>query len=202
MFVWATRGNELYLLAAIEVKRSGRDWNEGRSLYGPYQIIPLRGLKWRIRFQQTNAVKLSREAPLARQVRARRRPTPQTARLLGRALLKGLKHAETSIRMREGQLRTVLLSKRERNRDVRIRALAQRGHHCEVCGFDFAKRYGEFATDCVEIHHLSLLSSAGKGGRTTTLEDIIVICPNCHRALHQFRDPANWKAFQKTCHLA
>ena len=42
MFVWATKDNELYLLGAIEVKRSGDDWNEGRSLYGPFQIIPFR----------------------------------------------------------------------------------------------------------------------------------------------------------------
>src|SRR6202007_176291 len=52
VFVWATSNNELYLLGAMEVERSGRDWMEGHSLYGPYQIIPLKGLKWKLRFQQ------------------------------------------------------------------------------------------------------------------------------------------------------
>ena len=88
MFVWATKDNELYLLGAIEVKRSGDDWNEGRSLYGPFQIIPLKGLKWKLRFQQTDSVKLSRKAPLARQVRARRRPTPETT--IARTMLFGV----------------------------------------------------------------------------------------------------------------
>ena len=199
MFVWATKDNELYLLGAIEVKRSGDDWNEGRSLYGPFQIIPLKGLKWKLRFQQTDSVKLSRKAPLARQVRARRRPTPETARLLEQTLAKSLKRTQTVIHIKEGKLKIVTLSTKERNRALRTLALALRGDRCEICGFDFAKEYGEFAKYCLEVHHLKLLSSAGKRGLTTTVDDVIVVCPNCHRALHQFRNPSDWKAFQKMC---
>jgi len=202
MFVWATKDNELYLLGAIEVKRSGDDWNEGRSLYGPFQIIPLKGLKWKLRFQQTDSVKLSRKAPLARQVRARRRPTPETARLLEQTLAKSLKRNQTVIDIKEGKLKIVTLSTKERHRALRNLALALRGDRCEICGFDFAKEYGEFAKYCLEVHHLKLLSSAKKRGLTSTVDDVIVVCPNCHRALHQFRNPGNWKAFQKTCHLA
>jgi hypothetical protein len=202
MFVWATNRDELYLLGAIEVKRSGRDWNEGQSLYGPFQIVPLKSLKWKLRFQQTSAVKLSQKAPLAWQVRARRHPTPQTTRLLEQVLSKRLSYTERIVRIREGQVKTVTLSKKERNRELRTLALAHRGERCEICCFDFAEQYGEFARNCVEVHHLNLLSSTGKQGVTTTLDDVIIVCPNCHRALHQFRNPKDWKAFQKTCHLA
>jgi predicted HNH restriction endonuclease len=48
--------------------------------------------------------------------------------------------------------------------------------------------YGEFAKHYVEIRHLELISAAGLNGRTTILEDLIVACPNRHRA-----DPADWK---------
>jgi hypothetical protein len=202
VFYWATKGNELYLLGAIEVKRSWRKPKsgcEGRSLYGPFQIIPLKEQKWKIRFQ--SAVERLGKPPFAGRVRGRRRLTPQATRLLKQILSKQLKHIET-IRMREGKRKTMTLSKRERNRDVRVRALARNGYCCKICCFDFAKRYGEFAKDCVEVHHLTLLSSAGKRGRTTTLDDVLVVCPNCHRALHRFGNPTNWKAFQRTCHLA
>jgi hypothetical protein len=39
------------------------------------------------------------------------------------------------------------------------------------------------------FYEIKALSSAGKRGRMTTVDDLIVICPNCHRALHQFRAP-------------
>ena len=64
MFVWATTDNELFLLGAIEVQRSGKDWSEGRSLYGPFRIIPLKALKWKLRFQ-SSADRLLRKGPLA-----------------------------------------------------------------------------------------------------------------------------------------
>jgi len=201
-FVWATNNSELYLLGAIEIKRSGSDWSEGRSVYGPFQIVPLKALKWKLRFQGTPAVKLSRKGSLAWQVRSRRRPTPETSRILERILSQRLKHAETIIRAREGKLRQVTLSQKERNHGLRALALAARGTQCEICGFDFAERYGEFARYCLEVHHLKLISSAEKRGRTTTLDDLLVVCPNCHRALHQFKNPGNWKAFQRACNLA
>jgi len=204
MFVWAVHGEELYLLGAIRVKRSGRDWAEGRSLYGPFKIIPLKGLKWRLRFQHTDAEKLARQTGIAMQVRARRHPTPKTVELLEKLLSDSADHSEQlekDIAAREGKLRKVTLSRRERSRILRTHVLAVRGHCCEICGFDFVGRYGEFAKHCVEIHHLELVSASGRHGRTTTLEDLIVVCPNCHRALHQFGDSANWKAFQRACHL-
>ncbi len=204
MFVWAVNGDELYLLGAIRVKRSGIDWAEGRSMFGPFQIIPLKGLKWRLRFQNTPSHRLKRETNIAMQVRSRRHPTPETATLLETLLSRTAAEFEElteSITVREGKQQTVTLSRRERDPKLRIHILATRGHRCEVCAFDFVKEYGEFAKHCVEIHHLDPLSAAGQDGRTTNLEDVIVVCPNCHRALHQSSDPANWRAFQRACNL-
>ena len=98
---------------------------------------------------------------------------------------------------REGKLKQMELSARERDPQVRAMALACRGVVCEICGLNFAERYGDFASGCVEVHHLNQLSLAGVQGTNTTIEDLLVVCPNCHRALHRFRDPSDWRTFQK-----
>jgi predicted HNH restriction endonuclease len=101
----------------------------------------------------------------------------------------------------EGKLKKFTLSKRERDPSVRANALAEYGTLCKICGFDFAATYGAFAMNCVEVHHKKGLAGAGKRGVTTTLDDVLVVCPNCHRALHQYKNPNDWKAFQKACRL-
>lgn len=201
VFIWATSRDELYLLGSMIVQRGGDDWMEGRSVYGPFRIIPLKGLKWRIRFAQSVSDRLSRDSKLAMQIRARRRCTPKTAELLNVVLSQRAAKDLAAFRLREGKIKNVILSKRERNRGVRVLALACRGSRCEICDFDFSETYGEFARDCVEVHHLRLLSSARHNGVNTELDDLLVVCPNCHRALHQFRDPSDWRAFKRKCDL-
>ncbi|HEY7337790.1 MAG TPA: HNH endonuclease [Bryobacteraceae bacterium] len=201
VFIWATTKGELYLLGSIVVRRSGVDWMEGRSLYGPFRIIPLKNLKWQIRFGQTEADRLSRHVHLALQVRSRRRCTTETIELLDAVLRKAAGVDLANFRAREGRIKQVILSKRERNRNLRAIALSMRGSQCEICGFDFAETYGEFAKNCVEVHHLQPLASAPDHGLHNEVEDLLVVCPNCHRALHQFRDPSNWRAFRRSCDL-
>ena len=75
VFVWATKFDELYTLGAIQVERSGKNRAEGKSLYGPFRIIPLKSLKWKLRFESSASTRLSHDAPLAMQVRSRRQPT-------------------------------------------------------------------------------------------------------------------------------
>jgi predicted HNH restriction endonuclease len=197
MFVIATRQSELYLLGAIDVSRSGDDWAEGSSLCGAFRIIPLKGLKWRLRFEGTSSPRLTKDDSLAWQVRARRRLSAESASLLLKVLSAKLKRTKHEVTVREGKTTQVALSKRERSKVLRVQALAQRGTVCEICEFDFAKQYGDFARNCVEVHHIEALAGAGHRGVMNTLDDVIVICPNCHRALHQFKNPDNWKAFRK-----
>lgn len=56
---------------------------------------------------------------------------------------------------------------------------------CEACGFDFFKTYGELGQDFAECHHLKPLSQVGEG--KTRLEDLAVVCANCHRMIHRSR---------------
>lgn len=201
MFMVATKSNELYLLGLLEVKQSRNNGAQVSSLSGVFRIVPLKKLKWQLRFEETSSPKLTRDSPIAMQVRARRKLSSQSTELLAHVLSTKIKQEEHKFEVLEGKTTLVTLSKRERDPKLRSSALARRGTVCEICSFDFAKTYGEFAENCVQVHHIKPLSTAGHDGVTTTSDDVLVICPNCHSALHRYKNPSNWKAFQKACGL-
>ena len=68
-------------------------------------------------------------------------------------------------------------------RDARLRkeCLEKKGHVCSICGFDPVTKYGKGFENIIEVHHVNPLAC---GIRETTLDDLIPVCPNCHRALH------------------
>jgi predicted HNH restriction endonuclease len=57
---------------------------------------------------------------------------------------------------------------------------------CEVpgCGFDFESVYGDIGRDFAEVHHLMPLSDMSSP-TVTRLEDLAVVCSNCHRMIHR-----------------
>jgi len=80
---------------------------------------------------------------------------------------------------------------RERNprvvRDAKNKAMQEHGRLvCEVCGFDFAERYGIIGEAFIEAHHTIPVSRMAEGDRTR-VEDIALVCANCHRMLHRRR---------------
>ena len=56
--------------------------------------------------------------------------------------------------------------------------------HCEVCGFDFAQVYGVLGEDYIEAHHVVPVSEL-QAQSPTHLDDLKMVCPNCHRMLHR-----------------
>ena len=54
---------------------------------------------------------------------------------------------------------------------------------CEVCDFEFGERYGDRGIGYIEVHHLVPLAEAGP--TTTRVEDLAVVCANCHRIIHR-----------------
>ena len=58
--------------------------------------------------------------------------------------------------------------------------------YCEVCGFDFVKHYGALGSDFIEAHHLVPVSQLETGAKTRP-EDLVLVCPNCHRMIHRKR---------------
>jgi predicted HNH restriction endonuclease len=57
---------------------------------------------------------------------------------------------------------------------------------CEVCTFDFEKAYGNIGRSFCETHHIKPLS-ANVEETETKLEDLAVLCSNCHRMIHRTR---------------
>jgi 5-methylcytosine-specific restriction protein A len=58
---------------------------------------------------------------------------------------------------------------------------------CEVCGFDFYKYYGELGKGFMECHHRIPLSEINDETRTE-LDDLALLCSNCHRMAHRESD--------------
>jgi 5-methylcytosine-specific restriction protein A len=58
---------------------------------------------------------------------------------------------------------------------------------CEACVFEFEEYYGEIGKGYIECHHRTPLSSF-KLASKTTLEDLSLVCSNCHRMLHRSID--------------
>lgn len=60
------------------------------------------------------------------------------------------------------------------------------GLKCEACEFDFDSAFG--LPEFCEVHHLLPLADE-EDERTTRLEDLAVLCSNCHRAIHRLGPP-------------
>jgi 5-methylcytosine-specific restriction protein A len=56
---------------------------------------------------------------------------------------------------------------------------------CEACTFDFGVTYGSHGLDYIECHHRVPLHVTGQ--TQTRLADLALICSNCHRMIHHFK---------------
>jgi hypothetical protein len=91
----------------------------------------------------------------------------------------------------EGEPRMFFHVRRERDSTlVEAKRSAARGTQgrliCEACGFAADTRYPGFPGEVCEVHHRRPLAEAS-GSVETRLEDLAVLCANCHRAIHQTR---------------
>lgn len=90
---------------------------------------------------------------------------------------------------KEGKLIVKLHKIRERDGNIKKEAIAHAKKlfgeiTCVICGFNFEKRYGERGKDFIEAHHNIPLSQLGDEGGETRIEDISLVCSNCHRMIH------------------
>ncbi len=58
--------------------------------------------------------------------------------------------------------------------------------NCIICGFDFHKVYGDIGKGYIECHH-TIPVSEYKLKKITRIEDLVLVCSNCHRMLHRKR---------------
>ncbi|RJX29540.1 MAG: hypothetical protein C4531_10370 [Desulfurivibrio sp.] len=84
----------------------------------------------------------------------------------------------------EGGTQEIVLELQKRDPKLKSLAIEKYGLSCQVCEFDFEKVYGEFGKGYIEMHHLVPLG-VSKEERINTVDDVAVVCSNCHRVLHR-----------------
>lgn len=77
-----------------------------------------------------------------------------------------------------------------RERNTRVVSLAKESFkeingkvYCQICGFDFESVYGSTGKDFIEGHHTIPVSEMTPDHKTS-VEDIALLCANCHRMVH------------------
>lgn len=80
--------------------------------------------------------------------------------------------------------------RRERSRELvkeakKLALKAPEGLSCRVCGFDFERVYGPRGRGFAEAHHTVPLAQYTIGGAETRVDDLVIVCANCHRMLHR-----------------
>lgn len=87
---------------------------------------------------------------------------------------------------KEGRIFYAKHKRRERNRKLvedaknRFRAKNDNRLFCEICSFNFQEIYG---IDYIEVHHRKAIADM-KDDEVTNVEDVSLVCPNCHRIIH------------------
>lgn len=83
----------------------------------------------------------------------------------------------------EGGIWEVTLELRTRNPSLRRQAIAIYGCRCQVCGLFFEEFYGDLGRGHIEVHLKPL--SDREAEEDTSIDDVAVVCANCHRILHR-----------------
>ncbi|RAW19639.1 restriction endonuclease [Paenibacillus taichungensis] len=91
----------------------------------------------------------------------------------------------------EGKKKLAQHIRRERNPALINRAkelfkLKEGRVYCQSCGFDFESKYGDIGKDFIEGHHIIPISELKEGSKTR-VQDIILLCSNCHSMVHRKR---------------
>jgi hypothetical protein len=87
----------------------------------------------------------------------------------------------------EGERRAVTST--ARNPQLRAAAKKKWGLDCYCCGFSFQRFYGSLGKGFAIVHHLQLFEATNGRKRKATVEDVRVVCANCHDILHRENPP-------------
>ena len=92
----------------------------------------------------------------------------------------------------EGDTKLVTHLQRERNPQLAVEKrkavlAATKRLACECCGFEARTRFHDIESPIVEVHHRNQLGGQ-VGTKKTSLADLAILCPTCHRAIHQAKD--------------
>ena len=85
----------------------------------------------------------------------------------------------------EGSQKKVYVNQYERDPKARQACLEKKGYICEICEFDFEKKYGEIGKNAIHVHHIMPLHKTMGEYKVDPIKDLMPVCPNCHLILHR-----------------
>ena len=104
--------------------------------------------------------------------------------------------SQESLSILEGRTHLVIHKRRERSpllRREKIKRFKEQNNnlYCELCKFSFNESYPvDLSQDYIEVHHLKPLANSNMR-EPTKLEDLMLVCSNCHRMIHRTKDYDN-----------
>lgn len=93
----------------------------------------------------------------------------------------------------EGKYRYVLHKRRERSsalRKAKVKHFLTTNDfiHCELCRINLNDKYpNSLSEGYIEVHHIKPISILAEH-TPTHIDDLILLCPNCHRMVHRTKD--------------
>ncbi len=88
----------------------------------------------------------------------------------------------------EGKIKSKESKFRERNRGLIAVKKSLSDYRCEVCRMNFKEKYGHIGENYIIAHHLNPIGARSRTSKTT-LDDIALVCSNCHDMLHRKNPP-------------
>lgn len=83
----------------------------------------------------------------------------------------------------EGIAREITVATRSRSDTLRRAALDKAKGVCEACGTDFSDLLGGLGKRVLQVHHRQQLSLTDEP-KVNGIEDVAVVCANCHLIIH------------------
>ncbi len=88
------------------------------------------------------------------------------------------------VQVLEGERVQRELSVIKRSKKIVAQAKARHKPVCWACNLDFSEKYGPLGVGYIECHHVDQLSGREGTNQITSVEDLALLCSNCHRMVH------------------
>jgi len=108
---------------------------------------------------------------------------------------------ESGLTALEGEFYFAERKFRQRNSKLIAAKKKQSNGRCSVCGIKFSEQYSGISRDCLVAHHVKPIGNRQEATETT-LNDIDLLCPNCHSAVHTQNPPLTAAQLRKMLHPA
>src|SRR5580765_6817525 len=89
----------------------------------------------------------------------------------------------------EGKPKKITTWTYDRSTEARNACVDHYGPICNVCGFQFSTRYGNWGENYIEVHHVNPIADIKKEYKIDPVKDLRPVCSNCHKMLHRRKPP-------------